>query len=708
MSWLWRWLPWILPGGALALILTGLSIQSLTHSIPTLRPGQTSIFLEAENSENTFLNQAHFWECENCSGKSKVGQVGNGNRVNIRFAVSEAGRYGLTFHYLNGADEIRSCAMMVNNVSQGKLELIPTKSWGDVSTFRVAVNLRVGENTVGCDWPDHWSVDMDALKVTHDVHNVRTLQPFVWHDTNQLVFRPADTRRIWGFALLFVLGLIAAIAVSIRALRTPAQNSLKNAVAWAGFVIALTMGSYLLDLFDTSVGLSSLATRLRFLGIGVTAAMCVLVALRYSGQSDVFGGRFEVALLTISRLYVVLYATDPWTHLMYTRFWNEANGRLNWEEGVGTVFAGSLSWMLLLTSAALFLTYVPKVSRFYRDQLFLLLAAALSPHVIGNLIGTPLSRMNIYPEIHYVVVGIAVSAIILAWAVFRHQLLDHTPELWGRGADVTSDLAVVIDAQGHVVEGNDAAHQQLQLQVGRTLEEISPEGDQLEINARHYQVSRSQVTGGHGLQGQLIALHDVTNLKNIELELRDANTELEHLRDELREQSIRDKLTGVFNRRHMDTTLDEWLATVRAFEDDLSIVLFDIDHFRQFNARWGHAGGDEVLYRIGAHLLSRASSQFIPCRYGGEEFCIILPGRSLEQARVIAESLREGIRGLEIAFAGRSLEVTISASVASFCSSGEELLRAAADEALRKAKLKGRNRVELPTKPKHTWGTGWG
>jgi diguanylate cyclase (GGDEF)-like protein len=470
----------------------------------------------------------------------------------------------------------------------------------------------------------------------------------------------------------------------------------------------LTLGSYLLDLFDAGVGVSSLATRLRFLGIGVTAAMCVLVALRYSGQSDIFGGRFEVALLTISRLYVVLYATDPWTHLMYTRFWNEANARLNWEEGIGTVFAGSLSWMLLLTSAALFLTYLPKVSQFYRNQLSLLLAAALSPHVVGNLIGTPFSRINIFPEIHYVIVGIAISAMILAWVVFRHHLLDQTPELWGRGADVTSDLAVVIDAKGHVVEGNSAAHQQLRLRVGQILEGIHSEGEHVEINTRHYQVSRSEVTGGRGLQGKLVALHDVTNLKNIELELRNVNTELEHLRDELREQSIRDKLTGVFNRRHMDTTLDEWLETIRAFDDDLSIVLFDIDHFRQFNARWGHAGGDEVLNRIGAHLLSRASSQFIPCRYGGEEFCIILPGSSLEQARAIAENLREGIRKLDIAFAGRSLEVTISASVASFCSSGEELLRAAADEALRKAKLKGRNRVELPTKPKHTWGAGWG
>jgi diguanylate cyclase (GGDEF)-like protein len=216
------------------------------------------------------------------------------------------------------------------------------------------------------------------------------------------------------------------------------------------------------------------------------------------------------------------------------------------------------------------------------------------------------------------------------------------------------------------------------------------------------------VLSDHGSSGELIALHDVTHLKNIELELRNTNIELKHLRDEFHEQSIRDKLTGVFNRRHMDTALDEWLETVRAFDDDLGIVLFDIDHFRQFNARWGHTGGDEVLSRIGTYLLTRASDQFIPCRYGGEEFCIILPGRSLEQAHLVAESLREGILRLEIAFAGNPLKVTISASVASFRSNGDYLLWAAADEALRKAKMKGRNRIELPSKPKQTWGTGWG
>jgi diguanylate cyclase (GGDEF)-like protein len=244
--------------------------------------------------------------------------------------------------------------------------------------------------------------------------------------------------------------------------------------------------------------------------------------------------------------------------------------------------------------------------------------------------------------------------------------------------------------------------------VGRTLEQVIPPGPNFEIHDRHYQVSRSHVTGDHGLHGELITLHDVTSLKRTELKLRDANCELEELRDELRIHAIRDKLTGVFNRRHMDATLEGWVETVRESNQDLSIVLFDIDHFRQFNARWGHEGGDQVLREIGVLLNTRDSDQFIPCRYGGEEFCVILPTTDLENARLIAEKLREDVKQLEVTFKGRGMAVTISASVASFKSHGEHMLRSDADAALRKAKVKGRNRVELPSKPKQTWGTGWG
>jgi diguanylate cyclase (GGDEF)-like protein len=677
------------------------------NPIPSLQTNQV-IRAEAENPNNEFIGTAQIRNCTTCPDKQRVHNIGYGSRVNIRFIVPDAGRYMARFHYNIGPGQGRPCVVMVNDVSQGKVLVPGLADWNQTATFAVMVKLKVGENVIGCDAPKEWSVDLDSLEIGRDVRSAQIMQPFPWDHPVHQILQLADVRPIWGFVVFVAVGLMASLSVLIRSFRATNQSGAFRAVLWMSISISVILGAYLVDMFDDGLILSSLSVRLRFLGIGVTAALAVVLALRYSGQSQLLAGRIEWFLFTLAGLFIVLYVTDPWTRFMFSTFYFNTDGHFSWDEGIGFIIGGSFSWILLFTSSGLMLTYLPRISGYYRKQLNLMLLATLSPHVIGHLVGTPLARLGIYPEIHYLSIAIAPSAVLLAIVVFRYRLLEHTPELWGRGVDITSDLALVTDTQGRLIEGNEVAHQQLKLEVGRTLEQVIPPGPNFEIHDRHYQVSRSHVTGDHGLHGELITLHDVTSLKRTELKLRDANCELEELRDELRIHAIRDKLTGVFNRRHMDATLEGWVETVRESNQDLSIVLFDIDHFRQFNARWGHEGGDQVLREIGVLLNTRDSDQFIPCRYGGEEFCVILPTTDLENARLIAEKLREDVKQLEVTFKGRGMAVTISASVASFKSHGEHMLRSDADAALRKAKVKGRNRVELPSKPKQTWGTGWG
>jgi diguanylate cyclase (GGDEF)-like protein len=170
------------------------------------------------------------------------------------------------------------------------------------------------------------------------------------------------------------------------------------------------------------------------------------------------------------------------------------------------------------------------------------------------------------------------------------------------------------------------------------------------------------------------------------------------LRETLRSQSIRDPLTGLFNRRYMEETLDRELSRAEREHCPLSLILLDIDRFKQYNDTFGHEAGDIVLSSLGALLRSASRAGDVACRYGGEEFVLILPAASLADAQRRAEEIRDAIRGLRVTHGGRPLEaVRCSMGVAAFPEHGGmsgALLRAA-DAALYRAKREGRDQVVL-------------
>ncbi|MHB1317665.1 MAG: GGDEF domain-containing protein [Anaerolineae bacterium] len=164
----------------------------------------------------------------------------------------------------------------------------------------------------------------------------------------------------------------------------------------------------------------------------------------------------------------------------------------------------------------------------------------------------------------------------------------------------------------------------------------------------------------------------------------------------LRDQSVRDHLTGLFNRRYLDETLEREIRRAARMEHPLGVIMMDIDHFRLFNEAKGHAAGDTVLKALGELLRQQIRFSDIACRYGGEEFVLILPDASLAVTGERAEHLRVMARDLHLVHQGQNLgKVTLSLGVAVFPdhgTTGEDILRAA-DAALYRAKSEGRDRV---------------
>jgi len=171
-----------------------------------------------------------------------------------------------------------------------------------------------------------------------------------------------------------------------------------------------------------------------------------------------------------------------------------------------------------------------------------------------------------------------------------------------------------------------------------------------------------------------------------------------NLREILRRQSIRDPLTGLFNRRYMEESLERELSRSSRTGEPMALLMFDIDHFKHFNDVFGHQAGDKVLRSFGEMLNSRTRGQDLACRYGGEEFAVILSGASMDAARLRAELLRADLAQMVVEQGGQPLDrVTVSIGIAAAPEHGqnaEEIIRAA-DRALYRAKSEGRDRIIL-------------
>ncbi|HYF66011.1 MAG TPA: diguanylate cyclase [Herpetosiphonaceae bacterium] len=170
------------------------------------------------------------------------------------------------------------------------------------------------------------------------------------------------------------------------------------------------------------------------------------------------------------------------------------------------------------------------------------------------------------------------------------------------------------------------------------------------------------------------------------------------LRETLHNQAIRDSLTNLFNRRYLEEVLEQALQRAKRNHLPLGVMMLDVDHFKRINDTLGHAAGDMVLRELARFLQTAVRGEDVVCRYGGEEFALILPDAALEIVQQRAASICQAVRGLRLTYNGQELNaLTISIGVAAYPIHGptSEMLIRSADDALYAAKRAGRNQVCL-------------
>jgi diguanylate cyclase (GGDEF)-like protein/PAS domain S-box-containing protein len=360
------------------------------------------------------------------------------------------------------------------------------------------------------------------------------------------------------------------------------------------------------------------------------------------------------------------------------------------------------SYLLILIGFAVLVRRSMQTSGIYRKQIMLILIATGLPWLSSFLF---IVGFRPFPNADNTPLTFTIAGLAFTYALLRYRLLNIIPIARHVLIENMGDGLLVLDSRNRLVDINPAAEQVLgftrKSRIGEPVEDVFSEWSDV-VNAL-YKVNdiRIEVCIDHpsksyldlkvsplydrnrNLIGRLVVWRDITPLKNAQAELQ--------------EQAIRDPLTGLYNRRYLYQRLEQEFARARRESQPISFVMVDIDHFKNVNDTFGHNAGDIVLQKLATQLLSRTRIGDIVCRYGGEEFLVVLPNITAEKAYEIAERWRKLFLGATMPLEYTDVKATVSCGISVFPVHGNtsaELIDTA-DKALYHAKQAGRNRVTV-------------
>jgi len=358
---------------------------------------------------------------------------------------------------------------------------------------------------------------------------------------------------------------------------------------------------------------------------------------------------------------------------------------------------------------------LPAASQIKRRHSITILCALLIPFLVNIptiLDINPIKGFDFTPH------ALVISSGLFAFAIFGYGWLDIIPLARTTLVESIPTGVIVIDAKNRIVDINPSAKQFLQIDdsiVGQEsqkalarfdpiLHSQSDERFNKDIKVdlptgktRYIDLHIIPLKNREGqFNGSILTLHDVTQRRQANERLQAQLAEIESLHAQLHEQAIHDALTGLFNRGYLNDTLERETHRSQRHQHPLSLLMIEVDSFKRFNDDFGHEAGDVTLQQVAELIRANTRADDIACRFGGDEFTLIMPETTLESAVQCAERLRESAAVLPLQYNGKPLgNLTLSVGVAVFPRHGETgaLALRAADEAMYKAKQAGKNRV---------------
>jgi diguanylate cyclase (GGDEF)-like protein/PAS domain S-box-containing protein len=531
------------------------------------------------------------------------------------------------------------------------------------------------------------------------------------------------------YALVYLISVLAAAGLAWTAWRK--RNALE---AFSLFLNMLALsfwsGAYALMWASTILQAQVFWLNVSAIGAVLVPFTFLIFCLYVSRNGHFVTGKLKLLLSLEPLAGLILVWTNNYHRLAYSQpqLWR-TNGlyELKWSPGPAIWADTAYAYFLIGVGLWFLVRALGQGGELHRRQVRTILIGACIPLLADLIYLSPLA--SYIKGFDLTPVAFTAAGMVYLFAITRQQLLEIIPIARGRVMENMSDGVIVIDLQERIVDINPAAEQflgvtaaqvvgQKTLEVLKSWEEITrPFWDRSEIRTeiivsqdvnRYIDLNITPLFDSRKrASGRLIVFRDVSTRRHSEIALREANqklqeqlTEIRTLRDQLREQAMRDPLTDLFNRRYLEEFLAQELARAEREKYPICLMMIDIDRFKRVNDTCGHNIGDETLRSLARILQARTRRFDVACRYGGEEFIIVMPGLSLETAYERAETLRKEFASLPSMCEKLSVPPTLSIGVAAYPfhgADGEAVIHAA-DQAMYTAKSAGRNQTVVYSK----------
>ena len=510
--------------------------------------------------------------------------------------------------------------------------------------------------------------------------------------------------------IIFFAALISVV-VAFYAWRHRTQT---GAALFAGMMLAVA--EWLITSGFVSLGQTPEQSRWwvdpRYFGLTAMLAFFISYILQYSGHGKWLNKRRMFIFFSVPIVTQIIIATNPLHHLFLIDVGFSRDGILM---GIDSVAYGPLFWVhtvysyaLVLAGVFLIVKMASSSFKLYRSQVWFMVIGIIPPlatSVIDAFLLIPGLKHPLAP------IGFALMGLCFAGAMFWHKMLEIVPVARSIVVESMSDAMIVVDIFDNVVDVNPAAQRFLGLEnamiIGKPIGEVFSQWNELLLrsevetnieseisigtpdNERYFDLRISPLkiqAKNHG--ERIIILRDITQRKQTEIQLK-------ILQDKFYEQSIRDPLTGLYNRRFLKEVVQKEIGRAQREKLPLSVAILDIDFFKQVNDTYGHEAGDMALIHLAGILSKLTRVGDYVFRYGGEEFLLLLPATSLMAAFQLSERCRQYIEKSSLNYADHKISMTVSLGVAVFKPGEIDFDEAinAADTALYKAKTNGRNCV---------------
>jgi diguanylate cyclase (GGDEF)-like protein/PAS domain S-box-containing protein len=527
---------------------------------------------------------------------------------------------------------------------------------------------------------------------------------------------------IHPYAIFSVFSALISFIASLIAWRRSAPGSLMlsllllSMTIWSGFYSARWM--------DISMGAKIFWLNIMFIGVASLPTLFLLFVLAFT-HSEAWLTQRNLLLLSIYPVAAILLQwTNQYHYLLYLSLKTvQVNDFMAMEFTRGPLYFVNVIYsyamigigLLRLSQRALHL------SPLYQNQYRLIIIGSILPWA------TSIYSENYFDILHgldFAPLTFGLSAIIFVFAVLRTNFMDLIPIARSHLIENMRDGILVLDAQNRIVDINPAMENFIEKKasfyMGKNafdvfqawMEKTDLHLDGMETRtelrmpkdpSRYLDLSvtplydKSQL-----LNGRLMVFRDITERKQVEKRLRYVNDRLQTqlieigvLQKNLREQTIRDPLTNLFNRRYLEETLERELARAAREDYSVCVIMIDLDHFKRVNDTYGHAAGDEVLKALAITLSEHCRRGDFACRFGGEEFVVVMPNIDMDTAYQRAENIRQSLNSLHVPYGHYNLTITISMGIACYPINGEtrEAILRAADQAMYGAKEAGRDHI---------------